>query len=381
MHDRLWQTRRSAGFLPATLLLMLLVAACSGDGPTSPEDTTPDPLPDPGSEPFLVLLDVPGSTESRAFNVTDQGFVVGQFRDGATGHILPVRWLWNGEYEELAPASATLGWAWGVSADGRTVSGMVELDGEARGAFRWTEEGGFENLGSLGGVATMDFAGISADGSVATGAVRMTDDRVQPIVWRQGGTIDTLGILPDGDAAYGAGVSADGEVVVGLSRVVPGVNRWRAIRWTATEGLMELPGLVQDGFTRADGISGNGQRIIGMARTESNTGFAVTWDGTAGPVLLPQIGPHLPRSWARSASWDGSVIVGVGSVDGLNATARALRWTDDVGVEDLTDAWSHLIPEGWLLRDALGVSPDGRWVAGTAVSGGDEQAFLLFTGD
>jgi probable HAF family extracellular repeat protein len=105
--------------------------------------------------------------------------------------------------------------AYGVSADGALVVGLVYNAAGQRRAFRW-ENGGRQDLGTLGGRESVAYD-VSADGAVVVGVSGGRAFR-----WENGGRQD-LGTL-GGRYSEAYDVSADGAVVVGWSG--------HAFRWT-----------------------------------------------------------------------------------------------------------------------------------------------------
>ena len=110
----------------------------------------------------------------------------------------PFRWTKQGGLEDLlASDSLTTGVAWGTNCDGTVVVGY-----DADGAFRWTSSGGLVHLGE--GIA---FA-VSADGSTIVGT-----QGDLPVLWQ--GSSPAVRVGTEGNQGRAFGVSADGKVVVG----------------------------------------------------------------------------------------------------------------------------------------------------------------------
>jgi len=153
------------------------------------------------------------------------------------------------------------------------------------------------------------------------------------------------------------GVSDDGRVVVGMSATNEGTIsgfRWKS---GATIDLGALPSVGPN--TSGQGISGNGDVLVGRGRTVDEQGTPINagwmWTENGGIQDLGR-----PATYASDASYDGSVIVGKASSDNSNA----LRWTIEQG--------SEIIPplniqgeEG--ITSAHGVSGDGATIVGESL--------------
>jgi uncharacterized membrane protein len=137
----------------------------------------------------------------------DGAVVVGDDVGGA------VRWTSSAGTQVIAADPYTS--ARGVSADGSTVVGGTYYGN--RGAFRWTEAGGLQSLGSLSEYSDWAFA-VSADGSVIVGGSdpAFIWDAAHGMRSLRGVLVDELGLNLDGwNLRYATGISADGLTIVG----------------------------------------------------------------------------------------------------------------------------------------------------------------------
>ena len=161
-----------------------------------------------------------------------------------------------------------------VSADGSVVVG----GSSAMGAFRWTESGGMQSLGSLtdGGAATAwavsavgDIIAGFSDGGLETGMFRWTDSGGMQEIGRDGLSYAEMEIY-SGHLV----MSADGGVMGGWAwdfASVPGEALSRGWIWTASGGLMHLDsylngyGLDMSGWTALEitGMSFDGSVMVG----------------------------------------------------------------------------------------------------------------------
>ena len=139
-------------------------------------------------------------------------------------------------------------------------------------AFRWTESGGLEGLGTLTGGSFPSAAyAVSADGTVVVGASHAPWG-IEAFAWTEAGGMQGLGDLP-GEQFYSSGnaVSADGTIVVGNST---GAEGGRAFIWDSTHGMRSLQdvvtndlglGLADWTLKQATGVSDDGLTIVGNA--------------------------------------------------------------------------------------------------------------------
>lgn len=161
-------------------------------------------------------------------------------------------------------------------------------------------------------------------------------------------------------------MNSDGTVVVGdVEYETPGYD-YRAIRWTAADGMMDLgvlPGWT-DSF--AYDVSEDGNVVVGQCYTEdSYCGF--WWTPAGGLQELPA-----PSGWRSSSAYavsmDGRVIIGV-IVDEKN-TFIGCRWIDGGIAEPLP------IPTGSDASSARAMTPDGGTIAMGARFGEETRVFL-----
>ena len=184
---------------------------------------------------------------------------------------LVLAWMATAGWSQSLTWLGTLGgdrsWAYAVSADGSVVVGKSENAAGRFHAFRWTESGGMQDLGTLpGGRYSYAFA-VSADGSVVVGWATNAAGQFRAFRWTASGGIQDLGTLPGGGYSSAYGVSADGSVVVGWATNAAGYDR--AFRWTASGGMQDLnttyASLLGNGseLRSAYAISPDGRYIVG----------------------------------------------------------------------------------------------------------------------
>ena len=244
----------------------------------------------------------------------------------------------------------------GISDDGSVIVGSIG----AR-LFRWSESGGFENLGTIG---WGEYADVSADGSVISAII------TNPIGFNEAIRLDPDGITGLGyirnddyimNWSKASGISADGSVIVGFGN---GGGMAEAWRWTKSGGIQGLGGLGRSAYNgHAFDVSTDGSIIVG---DESDQAFI--WTEDTGMTGLGKISEsRRERSCASAVSADGSVVVGLSW--GFSGY-EAFIWEEEIGMLSLNEVLcdNGFDLDGFMLVRANGVSDDGRTIAGKGVN-------------
>jgi probable HAF family extracellular repeat protein len=148
-----------------------------------------------------------------------------------------------------------------------------------------------------------------------------------------------LGTLPGGESSAATGVSDDGRTVVGIS-YRPLAQPATAFRWSAKEGMAPLePPLPNGQSSFAAAISADASVAAGWCEYTNAFPQAGVWrDGGFVPIGYL---PARDRTHAQNISGDGSVVVGVAGEFDFNS--RAVRWSQETGIEDLGTLPGHSI--------------------------------------
>ena len=180
-------------------------------------------------------------------------------------------------------------------------------------AIRYSPITGFQNLGKPVGIrGSNDGTGLSADGNVVVGYFN-DSSRYESTSYRWSSTTGIVNIGHINNAQIGYtrayGVSADGDTIVGESTPNRLFVESVAIVWTASGGVQPLP-LPQGASPGTPGvakaISGDGRVIVGYV--QGGIPNATVWvDRAATRMISPSSGIFVTGT---DVNFDGSVIVG-----------------------------------------------------------------------
>jgi probable HAF family extracellular repeat protein len=301
-----------------------VAADISGDGTTIVGYSSVDFF-EPFVAPFRWTEDT-GMERIKGIEDQDFGHAMGVSRDGE----FAVGWTRSPTYpfrakrgEKMERIAGERAHANGISNDARTIVGYTSPLGGPVEAFRWTEEEGVVGLGYLPGGSRESTAwGVSADGSVIVGYSRSADYPRYGEAFRWiDGEMRGLGALEGGDYSWAHRVSADGTVVVGYSSSSAGP--YNAVFWDADGTIEEIvPGEAYD-------VSADGSVIVGFDYDRG----AFVWDREHGVRLIETI-------------------------------------LTDNGID--IDGW-YFSRESY----ATGISDNGEWITGYALSDQGWQAYLV----
>jgi len=293
-----------------------------------------------------------GGASASANGVSADGSViVGTIGEGRYGE-RAVRWTQSGGVQDLGTMGGMSASANSISADGSVIVGAFEGHSnggffgisEFRHGFRWTESGGAQDLGDLGrgGNQLPSDISVSADGSVIVGVIvgGISDTNGKfgwrAFRWTQSGGMQDLGIM---GGAWVKGVSADGSVIVGNFRDAKNYER-HAFRWTQSGGTQDL-GTMGGGAENVTGVSADGSVIVGFFLAPYGVLHVYRWTESGGAQDLGALSGQAALPHRVSA--DGSVIVGMYRDNGV---AHAFRWTQSEGAQDLgTMFWQAAVDQ------------------------------------
>jgi probable HAF family extracellular repeat protein len=340
-----------------------------------------------GAQTFTGLGGLAGGTFTIGTGLSNNGAVVVGDADSAAagGHSHAFRWTNSGGLQDLGSIpGGDYSYAYGTSADGSVVVGYGGASGTANAnrAFRWSSADGMVNLGIMNPGETSIASAVSDDGSVVVGK-SATPTSGRAFRWTQATGLVSLGTLPGGHYSEAYGITPDGSVIVGYSEISQGIQTgYRGFRWTSAGGMQSL-GWLNGWDTEAWAISANGLVVVGYGGSAGGHLRATRWTTATGQVDLGILSGEV-YSYAFATNHDGSIIVG-GSGHGvdtggsvLSPVNRAFLWTPTGGMIDLNEYLPTLGIDlsGWVLRNAEGMTPDGRTIAGDGEHNGIREAWI-----
>ncbi len=292
-------------------------------------------------------------SSSWAGDISDDGTtVVGWFAVPQHGRNENHGFRWHrGVLEQLPTLGGTESSARGVSADGSIIVGWSRNERYQWRICRWVD-GQIEEI-SVPYLFQQGWAeSVSADGTVIVGAIQKHN------LWHafrwENGTLHTLGTI-GGAQSIALAVSADGTVIAGWATTAD--SNWHAFRWE--NGVMQDLGTLGGRQSLARAVSADGNIIVGQAATADGASHAFRWENGVMQDLGTLGGTY---SDARDISADGTLIVGASS----DTTGRtvAFLWSAANGLSNLNTLYAHLLTDGSLLRVAIAISANGRYIVG-----------------
>ncbi|MCL6532124.1 MAG: hypothetical protein K6U12_02440 [Armatimonadetes bacterium] len=174
-------------------------------------------------------------------------------------------------------------------------------------------------------------------------------------------------------------VSANGSIMVGSSNPVNSSDL-HAFWYEHGVATLDL-GTLGGAQSEALGVSPDGGVAVGWAQGSTGMARAFRWTQNSGMQDLGTPGNTVPTpSQAHKVSTCGRVIVGWFRISPTQT--RAFRWTPAAGMEDLNTVYASLLTNGSVLYAATDVSADGRYIVGYGYNAatGRVEGFWLDTG-
>lgn len=307
-----------------------------------------------------------------------------------------VDFRWLGKMPGQSTSSATE-----VSEDGRVVAGTSVNKG-----FRWTVDGGLEDIGHLPGMQQTLVKGMSKDGGTIVGTC-LQGSGTMPYVWTSGGGITQLPLPAGGVRGAALCVSGDGRVAGGwwcaslttsaATPVLPLVwvdgvpTEVPRVSASITQSMVDA--LNRDGSIRVGRnvwVVPSGSPAQGADQTtglcdDGSAAFGVIGGGAG--IFKPLVGGleplgSVPALLSNAISGTGSnragLIVGWASIGGMPVVPRAVVWNHRSAM--LLSDWlgQYGVSLGSdLLTQGLDITPDGSVIVGQGYHDGAYEGFWV----
>lgn len=314
------------------------------------------------AQEFRLLGTLGGSAVS-VYDVSSNGKVVGKSSTATSGN--PRAFLWTREsgMQDLGTLGGNSSEAFAISADGKIVVGRaVDSVGYNR-AFYWTSSSGMHRIDS-DAWRSSEARGISDDGTFIVGYGRNTSFQERAFIWDKTSEIMDLGTADGASNSKAFDVSIDGSVIA--------VESGTADLWSQTDGWVDVSGV---SYFAVQAITPDGRMVVGYS---DNLG--TYWTEETGLVRFSALGGS--GTYAYDVTADGKVIVGSATLS--SGEAKAFRWTQETAAEDINEIYAELIPDSLNISSAVAISPNGRYITGSATPIANNSvgyAFLIDTGE
>jgi len=298
-------------------------------------------------QPELIWLGTIGGNGSVANAVSADGSVVVGTADDSNGNPRAFRWTAATGIQDLGTLGGDWSEATDVSADGSVIVGWSYDSNSIYRVFKWTEATGMQDIGA--GDYSKAY-GVSADGSMI-----IVDIYPSAYRWTQTGGLEDLGTL-GGNSSSASDISADGSYICGFSYVSAGDPY--AFRWTEGVGM----GQIGTFYSFGRGISDDGKTITGDETGSAGIHKAFRWTQSGGFEF--NIAGNF--SQGNAVSGNGSIIVG-------DNGGGAFQLSSLGGLEELNQVYASLLSPGSDLYTALAISSDGQFIVGQGTNGATSQ--------
>jgi probable HAF family extracellular repeat protein len=274
-------------------------------------------------------LGVPtGWTDSFAAAISKSGLVVGSLLSDATGKATAAAWTAKNGWQPLKKGLSAQYSAVTAVNGSQQIVGVTYTTGTTQHAFLWTQTGGMQDLGTLGGDFSVAY-GINKVGEVV-GYSTTTTGSYHAFLWTQSSGMQDLGALDagsnSGSVAYA--INDNGTIVGGSTRTN---GHGVAVFW-ANGQIHILSALATNPASSAIAINKLDQIVGADSVPKSQDTNAFLWTQTGGLQDLGFIGGW-PSGSASGVNSSGEV-VGY-DIMPSNGLQQAFVWTSSGGIQGL----------------------------------------------
>jgi probable HAF family extracellular repeat protein len=274
-----------------------------------------------------------GGAPSGATAINESGLIVGNVDNIAA--------VWHGGIPFSAVGPVHISQFTDVNDHGEAV-GMWNAGGGTIHAVRWTEAGGFQDIGTLRPGSYTYAHAINNEGQIV-GNDQQGGQR--PYLWSPTTGMIALTILPGSINGMAFDINDAGTIVGESHAELLGINH--AVLWTPSNAVMDL-GTLGGRVSSANGINSSGQ-VVGWSMVANGDHHAFIWMQSTGMVNLNTWGtPCAGESEAEAIDDAGQV---VGACDG-----RPVIWMPGQGMRELGT------PDGQSAGRANDINSEGQVV-------------------
>lgn len=254
-----------------------------------------------------------------------------------------------------------------ISDDGQTAVG-------ASGGVSalWTRAGGVQSFGREPGFSSSSRATtVSGNGMFLAGWNSQNSPRPNDLYrWSGPRTFEPLGNYVNAREVFANGVSQDGNTIVGTSRMFQNAD-YAAFIWTPDGGFRSLTGVGH--LSEAVAVTDDGSMVAGW-RVGSDRAQAYLWSESGGVQILPELSSGSRGAAAYGMSGDGRTVIGVLQMEFV---VQACVWRDGV-VSPLGYLDGHpdsiaksVSDDGSIITGVVSgnLNPDFVWTAETGMLG------------
>ena len=310
---------------------------------------------------FIGIGHVPGDPESKGLAISADGSVVvgSSYYSGTAEHAY--RWTAaTGLRLITTPGFELNTTAYAASGDGLLMGGNTNnlIDSPA---WSWTEAGGAVTLFNRGTIRAASTTGDVLAGYTMDGGTHS----LHAVRWT--GADGVRSLEPNGQTishSQALGLNADGTLAVGQA-IFPTINSLRAFLWSAATGMQNIGSTDPAGHpSRAWAITRDGAAVVGGAQFLGMPLDAFRWTSAGGMQDLGSLS-SIDDTDALAVSDDGNTVVGTcGKTLAGTLSGQAFVWHPAIGLRNLQTFLGALVPTGWTLIEARGVSADGTVITG-----------------